>query len=28
MVVEERTNGQNFIRVINQKAKEEHYMEV
>jgi oligopeptidase B len=26
MVVEERTNGQNFIRVINQKTKEEHYM--
>lgn len=27
MVVEERTNGQNFIRVINQKTNEEHYME-
>jgi oligopeptidase B len=27
MVVEERTNGQNFIRVINQETKEEHYME-
>ena len=27
MVVEERTNGQNFIRVINQKTKEEYYME-
>lgn len=27
MVVEERTNGQNFLRVINQKTQEEHYME-
>ncbi|MFT6177086.1 MAG: oligopeptidase B, partial [Bacteroidia bacterium] len=26
LVLEERTNGQNFIRVINQKTKEEHYM--
>ena len=26
LVLEERTNGQNFIRVINQKMKEEHYM--
>ena len=26
MVVEERTKGQNFIRIINQKTAEEHYM--
>lgn len=27
LVVEERTNGQNFIRIINQKTQDEHYME-
>ncbi|PCJ66889.1 MAG: oligopeptidase B [Bacteroidetes bacterium] len=26
MVIEERTNGQNHLRVINQKTDEEHYM--